>query len=617
MVATQTSIEKGSNLIKKYTKSLTTKPGVYRMLDINDKILYIGKAKNLLNRVKSYTNTNKHSYRIKKMISETQSMEFTITNSEAEALLLEANLIKKNKPRYNIAMRDDKSFPKILINKEHPFPRLMKYRGENKIKGEYYGPFASAGAVNRTIDTLQKAFLIRTCSDNVYMNRSRPCLLHQINRCSAPCTGEIPKRDYDILISDLDKFMNGKGNDIKDKIYLDMENESKNLNYENAAILRDRLETITKIQSQQTINNSKIRDADIFAVMQLNNITCVQVFFFRAGQNWGNREYFPITNKIDSNELILDSFIAQFYTTHPCPSNIIISIKIPSHNLLEKALSEKNSKKVIITVPFKGEKLKLIQKVLMNTEQALKRKMNLLHDQKSLLEALTNKLSLKRIPKRIEIYDNSHIQGSLPVGAMVVVGQDGFEKKHYRKFNIKSESIAKGDDYGMMREMLERRFAKISETGTNENSPDLLVIDGGIGQLNVALEIIQNSKLENIEVISISKDKNRRFGNEKIHLGKSKTLILDKNDPLLYFLQRIRDEAHRFAIGSHRHRRTMQLKNSRLDDIEGIGAKRKQQLIKYFGSVKSIQEANFNDIIKVPGINEKLARDIFSSLNNE
>ena len=617
MVASQTSIEKGAKLIKKYTTDLTTRPGVYKMIDLNEKILYIGKAKNLVKRVKSYTNPNKHSYRIKKMISETKSMQFTITNSEAEALLLEANLIKKNKPRYNIAMRDDKSFPKILVNKEHEFPRLMKYRGDNKIQGEYYGPFASAGAVNRTIDTLQKAFLIRTCSDSVYMNRSRPCLLHQINRCSAPCTGEISKKNYDILIKDLDGFMNGKGNYIKDKIFLDMEKQSKSFNYENAAILRDRLETITKIQSQQTINNSKISDADIFGVMQLNNIACVQVFFFRAGQNWGNREYFPIINKIDSIDMILDSFIAQFYTTHPCPSNIIISTKIPSHNLLEKALSEKNSRKVVITFPHKGEKFKLIQKVLMNTEQALKRKMNLLHDQKTLLEELKNKLSLRKIPKRIEIYDNSHIQGSLPVGAMVVAGVDGFEKKHYRKFNIKSELIEKGDDYGMMREMLERRFAKISEIKADENIPDLLVIDGGLGQLNVALEIIKKNKLNDIEVISISKDKNRRFGNEKIHLGKSKTIILEKNDPLLYFLQRIRDEAHRFAIGSHRHRRTMQLKNSKLDDIEGIGSKRKQQLIKYFGSMKSIQEADYNDIVQVPGINEKLARDIFSLLHNE
>ena len=335
-----TNTETGIQTIKGYAKELTKKPGVYKMLDISNKILYIGKAKNLFNRVKSYTNLNNHTYRIKKMISETRSMEFTITNSEAEALLLEANLIKKNKPKYNIAMRDDKSFAKILVNKEHDFPRLMKYRGDNKLKGNYYGPFASAGAVNKTIDTLQKAFLIRTCSDHVFENRSRPCLLFQINRCSAPCTGEITRDNYDYLINDLNEFMNGQVHNIKDKIYNDMQKESNALNYENAAKLRDRLETINKIISQQSMNNSNIGDADIFGIKRMNDITCIQVFFIRAGQNWGNREYYPIANKIDTNPQILDSFLAQFYTTHPCPNNIIVSDKVPSEKLLTSALSE-------------------------------------------------------------------------------------------------------------------------------------------------------------------------------------------------------------------------------------------------------------------------------------
>tara|TARA_B100000927_G_scaffold249337_1_gene213318 strand:- start:2726 stop:4579 length:1854 start_codon:yes stop_codon:yes gene_type:complete len=611
-----TNTETGISTIRSYSKDLTKKPGVYKMLDASKEILYIGKAKNLFNRVKSYTNLNNHTYRIKKMISETRSMEFTITSTEAEALLLEANLIKKNKPKYNIAMRDDKSFAKILVNKEHDYPRLMKYRGDNKLNGDYYGPFASAGAVNKTIDTLQKAFLIRTCSNHVFENRSRPCLLYQINRCSAPCTGEISKQNYDHLINDLHDFMNGHASNIKDKIYTDMQNESANFNYENAAKLRDRLETINKIISQQSINNSNIGDADAFGISRLNNVVCIQVFFIRAGQNWGNREYYPIANKLDTNPEILDSFIAQFYTSHPCPNNIIVSEKLPSEKLLSSALSEKNKRKIKITQPKQGEKYKLVKKVLMNAEQALNRKVNQMQDQKSLLEGLATKLQLNKVPRRIEVYDNSHTQGSFPVGAMIVVGQNGFDNKNYRKFNIKSRDISTSDDYAMMREVLTRRFAKLSEKNFQDSSPDLVVIDGGKGQLNIAIDIMKENKIKDIEVISISKDKNRKYGNEKIHSKEKGVFILDKNDPIFFFLQRIRDEAHRFAIGSHRTRRGKQINYSRLDDIEGIGLRRKQHLMRYFGSLKSISEASFDDIIKVPGISEKLAKDIHSSFKN-
>ncbi len=611
-----TNTETGISTIRSYSKDLTKKPGVYKMLDASKEILYIGKAKNLFNRVKSYTNLNNHTYRIKKMISETRSMEFTITSTEAEALLLEANLIKKNKPKYNIAMRDDKSFAKILVNKEHDYPRLMKYRGDNKLNGDYYGPFASAGAVNKTIDTLQKAFLIRTCSNHVFENRSRPCLLYQINRCSAPCTGEISKQNYDHLINDLHDFMNGRASNIKDKIYTDMQNESANFNYENAAKLRDRLETINKIISQQSINNSNIGDADAFGISRLNNVVCIQVFFIRAGQNWGNREYYPIANKLDTNPEILDSFIAQFYTSHPCPNNIIVSEKLPSEKLLSSALSEKNKRKIKITQPKQGEKYKLVKKVLMNAEQALNRKVNQMQDQKSLLEGLATKLQLNKVPRRIEVYDNSHTQGSFPVGAMIVVGQNGFDNKNYRKFNIKSRDISTSDDYAMMREVLTRRFAKLSEKNFQDSSPDLVVIDGGKGQLNIAIDIMKENKIKDIEVISISKDKNRKYGNEKIHSKEKGVFILDKNDPIFFFLQRIRDEAHRFAIGSHRTRRGKQINYSRLDDIEGIGLRRKQHLMRYFGSIKSISEASFDDIIKVPGISEKLAKDIHSSFKN-
>ncbi|MEC7088521.1 MAG: excinuclease ABC subunit UvrC, partial [Pseudomonadota bacterium] len=531
-----TNTETGILTIRSYSKDLTKKPGVYKMLDNNKNILYIGKAKNLFNRVKSYTNLNNHTYRIKKMISETRSMEFTITGTEAEALLLEANLIKKNKPKYNIAMRDDKSFAKILVNKEHDYPRLMKYRGDNKLNGDYYGPFASAGAVNKTIDTLQKAFLIRTCSNHVFENRSRPCLLYQINRCSAPCTGEITKQNYDHLINDLQDFMNGHASNIKDKIYTDMQRESANFNYENAAKLRDRLETINKIISQQSINNSNLGDADVFGVSRLNNIVCIQVFFIRAGQNWGNREYYPIANKLDKNPEILDSFIAQFYTSHPCPNNVIVSEKLPSEKLLASALSEKNKRKIKITQPKQGEKYRLVKKVLMNAEQALNRKVNQMQDQQSLLEGLATKLQLNKVPRRIEVYDNSHTQGSFPVGAMIVVGQNGFDNKNYRKFNIKSRDISTSDDYAMMREVLTRRFAKLSETDFQDSSPDLVVIDGGKGQLNIAIDIIKENKIKDIEVISISKDKNRKYGNEKIHSKDKGVFILDKNDPIFFFL---------------------------------------------------------------------------------
>tara|TARA_Y100000590_G_scaffold424833_1_gene532195 strand:- start:13171 stop:15030 length:1860 start_codon:yes stop_codon:yes gene_type:complete len=610
------TIESGCEVIKEYTNSLTRKPGVYRMLDKNEQILYIGKAKNLYNRVKSYTNPNNHSYRIKKMISETKSMEFIITNSEAEALLLEANLIKKNKPRYNIAMRDDKSFPKILINKEHAFPRIMKYRGNNKIKGDYFGPFSSAGAVNKTIDILQKAFLLRTCSDNVYANRSRPCLLYQINRCSAPCTKEISEEEYSQLVEELKEFMSGKASDIKSKIYSEMNNESKNFNFENAALLRDRLEAISKIQSQQMIQIKGMKDADIFAVCQKNNTTCIQVFFIRSGQNWGNREYYPITNKIDSNKLILESFLAQFYVTHPCPKNILISEKIDNVDLLTKALSERNSRKVIISIPTKGQKYKFVQKVLLNAEEALNRKVSNIQNQKNLMKGLQEKLKLKEMPRRVEIYDNSHIQGSLAVGGMVVMGNEGFEKKHYRKFNIKSNIINKGDDYAMMREVLSRRFSKFEINEVPENKPNLIIIDGGIGQLNIASQILKEYNFSDIELISISKDKNRRFGGEKIHILGSKPMKLDNNDPILHFIQRMRDEAHRFAIGSHRIRRKMHIKDSKLDSIQGVGAKRKKELLQYFGSVKSIQDAAIDDIIKVPGINNRIAEEIYLNFHD-
>ena len=410
--------------------------------------------------------------------------------------------------------------------------------------------------------------------------------------------------------------MNGHASNIKDKIYADMQRESANFNYENAAKLRDRLETISKIVSQQSINNSNIGDADVFGISRLNNIVCIQVFFIRAGQNWGNREYYPIANKLDPNPEILDSFIAQFYTSHPCPNNIIASEKLPSGKLLASALSEKNKRKIKITQPKQGEKYRLVKKVLMNVEQALNRKVNQMQDQQGLLEGLASKLQLNKVPRRIEVYDNSHTQGSFPVGAMIVVGQNGFDNKNYRKFNIKSRDISTSDDYAMMREVLTRRFAKLSEKDFQDSFPDLVVIDGGKGQLNIAIDIIKENKIKDIEVISISKDKNRKYGNEKIHSKDKGVFILDKNDPIFFFLQRIRDEAHRFAIGSHRTRRVKQINYSRLDDIEGVGLKRKQQLMRHFGSIKSISEASFDDIIKVPGINEKLAKDIHSSFKN-
>jgi len=610
-------LEKGKGIINNYAKNLTSAPGVYRMINSDNNILYIGKAKNLKKRVKSYTNLNSQSHRIKRMISETNQMEFIITRSETEALLLEANLIKKYKPPFNILMRDDKSFPKILINKEHPIPRLMKHRGKNIYKGDYYGPFTSASSVNKSINAFQKAFLLRTCTDNVFNNRSRPCLLYQIKRCSAPCTNEIKPTEYNKLVEGLNLFLKGKTEEVTDIIYQEMQGLSKSLDYEGAAVLRDRLEAISQIQSKQTINSRYVVNADIFGIFEKDGIVCIQVFFFRAGQNWGNKEYFPKADKDLSLDIILDSFLAQFYTTHPCPELILLPNNIINQNILSDALSIKEKKKINILIPKKGEKYKIVNHACLNAKESLDRKILESKTQKKLLAEMKDALNLRKIPKRIEIYDNSHIQGQLAVGCMVVAGEDGFQKNNYRKFNIKSQNITPGDDYAMMKEVLERRLGKILSNNELKEYPDLIIIDGGQGQLNIAHNVLNEFRINDIDVIAIAKNFIRNTGPEHFYMKNKKAFRLKKNDPVLFFLQRLRDEAHRFAIGSNRIRRKMTINSSALDSIQNIGPKRKKELLKYFGTIKSLERASEEDILQVTGISQQMAKEIYSYFHEE
>ena len=611
------NLEKGKEVINNYAKILTSSPGVYRMINIDNNILYIGKAKNLKKRVKSYTNINSQSNRIKRMISQTNKMEFIITKSETEALLLEANLIKKYKPPFNILMRDDKSFLKILINKEHKAPRLMKHRGKNIYKGDYYGPFTSASSVNKSINAFQKAFLLRTCTDNVFNNRSRPCLLYQIKRCSAPCTEEIKPTEYKKLVDGLNLFLNGKTEEITNTIYQEMQELSKSLDYEGAAILRDRLEAISQIQSKQIINSKFLVNADIFGIYGKDGVFCIQVFFFRAGQNWGNKEYFPRADNDISPDLILDAFLAQFYTTHPCPEVILLPNNIINQNILCDALSIKEKKKINISVPKKGEKYKIVKHASLNAKESLDRKLLESKTQKKLLAEMKDIFNLRKIPKRIEIYDNSHIQGQYAVGCMVVAGEDGFQKSNYRKFNIKSQDMKPGDDYAMMKEVLERRLGKISSNNGSEQYPDLIIIDGGLGQLNITYNVLDELGISDIDVIAIAKNFIRNTGPEHFYMKNKKAFRLKKNDPVLFFLQRLRDEAHRFAIGSNRIRRRIAISSSSLDSIQNIGPKRKKELLKYFGTIKSLEKASHEDLLQVTGISQRMAKEIYSYFHED
>jgi len=613
-------------LIAEKVKTLPDSPGVYRMLSEAGEVLYVGKARSLRKRVTSYTKLAGHSNRIARMITSTTEMEFITTATETDALLLEANLIKQLKPRYNVLLRDDKSFPYILLTGDHDFPQVVKHRGSRSRDGDYFGPFASAGSVTRTLNTLQRAFLLRSCSDSVFDGRTRPCLLFQIKRCSAPCTGVINKTDYADLVSQAHDFLRGKSRRTQEHLAEQMTEASTRLDFEGAAIYRDRIRALAQIQSHQGINPKSITDADVFAVAENAGQTCIQVFFFRAGQNWGNRAYFPRHDKEVTPADVLDAFLAQFYDDRPSPPLIFLSENIVGRDLLGKALTIRAERKVAVQVPKQGEKRELVEHALRNAKDALARRLAESATQRNLLAEFGNKFGLDTPPQRIEIYDNSHISGTNQVGGMVVAGPEGFLKNQYRKFNIKGNDIEPGDDYGMMRQVLTRRFtrllkenARASEKTTNDTAddertrdwPDAILIDGGQGQLSVTNEVMAELGIDDVTVISIAKGPDRNAGRERFFMKGRAPFMLEDKTPLLYYLQRLRDEAHRFAIGSHRARRAKQTRANPLDNVAGVGATRKRALLHHFGSAKAVSRAGLPDLEAVDGISGKVAKAVY------
>ncbi|MCA1416210.1 excinuclease ABC subunit UvrC [Bradyrhizobium sp. NBAIM20] len=611
----------GHEAIERAVRLAPTSPGVYRMLNANADVLYVGKAKNVKKRLSSYARQSAPlPARILRMIAATVTVEIVSTTTETEALLLEANLIKQLRPRFNVQLRDDKSFPYILITGDHWAPQILKHRGAQTRPGRYFGPFASAGAVNRTITALQRAFLIRSCTDSFFESRTRPCLLHQIRRCAGPCTREIDFGGYSTLVREASDFLSGKSHAVKQELAGEMEKASSELEFERAALYRDRLAALSAIQSQQGINPRTVEEADVFAIHQEGGFSCVEVFFFRTGQNWGNRAYFPRAEKSFTPEEVLGSFLAQFYDDKPPPRNILLSHDIEESELLANALSIKAGHKVEVTAPKRGEKKELVTHALTNAREALGRKLADTATQSRLLEAMAATLSLPHVPKRIEVYDNSHIQGTNAVGAMIVAGPDGFVKNQYRKFNIKSEGITPGDDFAMMREVLERRFKRLINPPEDAAKakdddfpqwPDLVIIDGGRGQLNAVREIFANLGLTQVSLMSVAKGPDRDAGRETLFMPEREAIKLEPRDPVLYFIQRLRDEAHRFVIGSHRKLRKKDIREAGLQEIPGIGPSRKRALLHHFGTLKEIERASIADLGKVPGVSAESARRIF------
>ncbi len=604
----------GHAAIENAVRLAPTSPGVYRMLNTGNDVLYVGKAKNVRKRLSSYARVNAPlPARILRMIAATVAVEIISTTTETEALLLEANLIKQLRPRFNVQLRDDKSFPYILITGDHWAPQILKHRGAQSRPGRYFGPFANAGAVNRTITALQRAFLIRSCTDGFFESRTRPCLLYQIRRCSGPCTREIDFPGYTELVREANDFLSGRSHLVKKELAGEMEKASAELEFETAALYRDRLAALSAIQSQQGINPRTVEEADVFAIHQEGGYSCVEVFFFRTGQNWGNRAYFPRAEKSFTPEEVLASFLAQFYDDKPPPKLILLSHEIEESALLADALAVKAGFKVEVSTPKRGEKKELITHALTNAREALGRKLSDTATQGRLLEGMVTTLGLPHVPKRIEVYDNSHIQGSAPVGAMVVAGADGFTKNSYRKFNIKTEGAA-GDDFAMMREVLTRRFGRALREDperAEEHWPDLVMIDGGQGQLEVARQVLGELGLEDIAIVGIAKGPDRDAGRERFFVPGKPPFSLEPRDPVLYFLQRLRDEAHRFAIGAHRAKRKRELVKNPLDEIAGIGPTRKRALLNAFGTVKAIQRAALEDLMKIPGVNAATARAVY------
>lgn len=613
----------GPDVISAFAKKLPNSPGVYRMYNTDAEVLYVGKARSLKKRVTNYTRLIGQTNRIARMITETAGMEFVSTRTETEALLLEANLIKRFRPKYNVLLRDDKSFPYIHIAEDHEAPQLLKHRGARKKKGSYFGPFASAGSVNRTITALQKAFLLRNCSDSYYENRTRPCLQFQIKRCSAPCTGEISMQAYEELVNEAKGFLSGKSQNVQQELSGKMELASQNLNFETAAIYRDRLAALSHIQSQQGINPHTVKEADIFALYQQEGQTCIQVFFFRTGQNWGNRAYFPKADETLDPGFVLESFMTQFYDDKPTPSQILISHLGEQHELLSAALTERMGHKVAVSMPQRGEKRDLVAHAMTNAREALGRKQAETSSQQKLLRGLQAVFDLPEMPTRIEVYDNSHIMGTNAVGGMIVTGIEGFLKNQYRKFNIKSTDITPGDDYGMMREVLTRRFSRLlKETDgpihANEDDivdaatwPDFLLIDGGIGQINAVKAVLDELGLSDMPIAGVAKGPERDAGREKFIVPGKAAFMLPERDPVLYFIQRMRDEAHRFAIGSHRARRSRDISKNPLDEIPGVGPTRKRAILHHFGTAKATSKAGLSDLEKVPGVSAQMAQAIY------
>jgi len=604
----------GHACVQSYLRTLDNSPGVYRMLDAQGRVLYVGKARNLKKRVSNYANPAGHSGRIARMIRDTASMLFLTTRTETEALLLEQNLIKQLKPRYNVLLRDDKSFPNILVGKDHAFPQIKKHRGAKKEKGAYYGPFASAGAVNRTLNQLQKVFLLRNCSDATFESRTRPCLLYQIKRCSAPCVGYISQDDYGRLVGDAERFLQGKSTKVQGELARQMEDASAALEFERAAALRDRIRALTQVQSSQGINPRGVAEADVIALHLEGGQACVQVFFIRAHQNWGNRDYYPRTGSGAEAPEVLQAFIGQFYANKTPPRRILLSHGIEDPDLMAGALAEKAGRKVEILVPRRGEKAELVAGALRNARESLGRSMAETATQTRLLAGLAEAFDLEAPPTRIEVYDNSHIQGSNAVGGMIVAGPEGLMKNQYRKFNIKDASLTPGDDFGMMKEVLTRRFQRLLKEDPDRQGgtwPDLLLIDGGAGQVSAVQGILAELGVTDIAMVGVAKGIDRDAGKEEFHRTGKRPFALRHNDPVLYFVQRLRDEAHRFAIGAHRARRARAVGATPLDEVPGVGAARKRALLAHFGSAKAVARAGLDDLKAVAGISDNLAETVY------
>jgi len=621
----KTDLATGADIIRKFVRTLPAAPGVYRMIDEAGAVVYVGKARNLKARVTNYTRPEANPLRIQRMIAATRSMEFVRTETESEALLLEANLIKRLRPRFNVLLRDDKSFPYILIATDHAAPELMKHRGVRRRQGHYFGPFASATAVGRTIAVLQKAFLLRNCSDSFYAARTRPCLQHQIKRCAAPCTGEISLADYGQLAEDARAFLSGRSRAVQSQLSEDMNKAADNLDFERAALLRDRLSALALIQSQGDMSARGVEEADIFAIHAEAGQFCVQVFFFRAHQNWGNHAFRPRADASLSEAEVLEAFIAQFYESHLPARQVLLSHDLAEPELLQEALATRAGHKIGVLTPKRGEKRDLVRHALDNAREALGRQLAEGATQKKLLEGVAETFGLEEVPRRIEVYDNSHIQGTNAVGAMIVAGEDGFSKRHYRTFTIKSEALTPGDDFGMMREVLTRRLTRLAnesepeaedETTGMPDWPDVVFIDGGLGQLNAVKAVIAEMNLPvDIAFIGIAKGEERDAGREKFFVAGKEPFMLPARDPVLYYVQRLRDEAHRFAIGTHRARRSKDIVKNPLDEIDGIGPSRKRALLNHFGSAKAVSRAGLEDLSAVPGISGAMARLIYDHFN--